>query len=79
MTRIAPHSLAGSLAMLFVFALATGCAGTSHDRLWAGLGVARPSSALLAVIDQPGPVELTTVADFIHLVKMRPRDSFLTI
>ena len=61
MALIAPRPLAGSLAMLSVFTLTTGCAVTSHDRRRAELGVARPSSALLAVIDQPGPVELTTV------------------
>jgi len=42
--------------------LATACATTSHPVGPASLGTARTSQDLLAVIDQPGPVEVETVA-----------------
>ncbi len=42
--------------------LAAACATTTHPTGPSTLGVARPSRELLAVIDQPGPVEVETVA-----------------
>ena len=42
--------------------LATACTATSHVTGPSTLGVARPAGELLAVIDQPGPIELETVA-----------------
>jgi glyoxylase-like metal-dependent hydrolase (beta-lactamase superfamily II) len=55
------NNTALSLSALFLTA-ALGCAASTHPAQPSTLGVARPASALLAVIDQPGPVELTTVA-----------------
>jgi glyoxylase-like metal-dependent hydrolase (beta-lactamase superfamily II) len=49
------------LLILALPALAGGCAITSHAHQRATLGVPRRASDLLAVIDQPGPIELTTV------------------
>jgi len=51
--------LAASAASLL---LATACASTSHPTGAPPLGVARPAKDLFAVIDQPGPVEVETVA-----------------
>lgn len=50
-----------TLSTLFLTA-ALGCAASTHPAQPSALGVARPASALLAVIDEPGPIELTTVA-----------------
>ncbi|PTL85757.1 MBL fold metallo-hydrolase [Vitiosangium sp. GDMCC 1.1324] len=50
------------LVTTFVALLATGCAVSSHATQKATLGVPRSSTELLAVIDQPGPVTLETVA-----------------
>ncbi len=41
--------------------LLTGCAATSHATQPSALGVARPVSELLPLLDQPGPVEVETV------------------
>ncbi|MBN1208116.1 MAG: MBL fold metallo-hydrolase [Myxococcaceae bacterium] len=43
-------------------AVLSGCAVTSHDVQRSSLGVSRPTSELLAVLDQAGPVELESVA-----------------
>jgi glyoxylase-like metal-dependent hydrolase (beta-lactamase superfamily II) len=48
-------------ALTAVLALAA-CRTTSHPTQPSTLGVVRSSADLLAVIDQPGPIELTTVA-----------------
>lgn len=48
--------------LTLVSVLATGCAVTSHAVQRSSLGAPRPASELLAVIDQPGPVELETIA-----------------
>jgi glyoxylase-like metal-dependent hydrolase (beta-lactamase superfamily II) len=53
-----PHRLAAAAALL----LATACLTTSHPTGPPSLGVARPARDLLAVVDQPGPVEVETVA-----------------
>ncbi len=42
--------------------LLSGCSFTSHEVQRSSLGVSRASSDLLDVLDQPGPVELETVA-----------------
>ncbi|NBD13880.1 MULTISPECIES: MBL fold metallo-hydrolase [Corallococcus] len=42
-------------------ALGTGCATSSHDVQKSALGVARSADAVLAHLDEPGPVELETV------------------
>jgi len=54
-------SLAAVLGGTLAFTGLTGCAATSHGTQCSALGVARPSSELLALLDQPGPVELETV------------------
>jgi N-acyl homoserine lactone hydrolase len=41
--------------------VAAACAATSHPTGASSLGVSRPSPDLLAVLDQPGPVEVETV------------------
>ncbi|MFO0582772.1 MAG: MBL fold metallo-hydrolase [Anaeromyxobacter sp.] len=51
-----------TVALLAAPLLAIGCASTSHEVVPSRLGVARPYAALAAVIDQPGPVEVETVA-----------------
>ncbi|MFP2923958.1 MBL fold metallo-hydrolase [Pyxidicoccus sp. 3LG] len=51
-------ALGGTLAVAGVVGFAT----TSHEVQKSSLGVARPASELLAVLDQPGPVELESVA-----------------
>jgi N-acyl homoserine lactone hydrolase len=53
-----PSRLLAVVALL----LATACAATSHPTGPSSLGVARPARELLAVIDQPGPVEVETIA-----------------
>ncbi len=51
------------LLLLSTFAaLLAGCAASTHSTQKATLGVPRSSAELLAVIDQPGPVTLETVA-----------------
>ncbi|MCP3142943.1 MBL fold metallo-hydrolase [Pyxidicoccus xibeiensis] len=50
-------ALGGTLAVAGVVGFAT----TSHEARKSSLGVARPAADLLAVLDQPGPVELETV------------------
>jgi N-acyl homoserine lactone hydrolase len=42
--------------------LATACTPTSHATGPSSLGVARPAKDMLAVLDQPGPIEVETVA-----------------
>jgi glyoxylase-like metal-dependent hydrolase (beta-lactamase superfamily II) len=42
--------------------LATACAPTSHPTGPSSLGVARPAKDMLAVVDEPGPIEVETVA-----------------
>lgn len=49
------------LAGAFAVAGVVGFAATSHGVQRSSLGVARPAADLLAVLDQPGPVELETV------------------
>ena len=51
--------------------LAAGCAVTSHPSQPSGLGVARPYPELLAVIHEPGPVELETVASADWVVPLK--------
>lgn len=51
-----------SVPAALALSLASGCAMTSHPSRPSELGVARPYQELLAVIDEPGPVELETVA-----------------
>lgn len=50
------------LVTTLVALLATGCAVSNHATRKSTLGVPRSSAELLAVIDQPGPVILETVA-----------------
>ncbi len=54
-----------------VLVLAAGCAATSHPSRPSELGVTRPYEELLAVIDQPGPVELETVASADWVVPLK--------
>lgn len=49
-------------ALTLLFTATMGCAASTHPTQPSTLGVVRPSSLLLAVIDQPGPIELVTVA-----------------
>jgi glyoxylase-like metal-dependent hydrolase (beta-lactamase superfamily II) len=57
------HVVVGSLALTALLALVplAGCRPTSHAAVPSPLGVARSSSALEAVVDQPGPVVVDTV------------------
>lgn len=55
------RSLALSFATVLATAALTGCAVTSHGVQPSALGKARPSSELLPMLTQPGPVELETV------------------
>lgn len=48
--------------LLAAAALTAGCATSSHPTVPSNLGVARRTADLLAVIDQPGPIEVETVA-----------------
>ncbi len=50
------------LLLTTLTALLAGCAASTHSTQKATLGVPRSSAELLAVIDQPGPVTLETVA-----------------
>jgi glyoxylase-like metal-dependent hydrolase (beta-lactamase superfamily II) len=50
------------LAVVAVPLLAVACVTTTHPTHPSTLGVARPSRDLLATIDEPGPVEVETVA-----------------
>lgn len=52
----------GSALLASVFCLA-GCASTSHSTAAATLGVARSSSTLEAVVDEPGPMTVETVVE----------------
>jgi N-acyl homoserine lactone hydrolase len=54
------HRLVASL-VIAVMSVAAGCASTSHGAEPSTLGVSRRSADLLAVIDQPGPLEVETV------------------
>ncbi len=56
--------------------LSTACATTSHPTGVSSLGVARPARDLLAVIDQPGPVEVETVASADWVV---PREGLINL
>jgi N-acyl homoserine lactone hydrolase len=60
MTKFNALATLTALTALAATALA-GCATTTHDTVKSSLGTPQPASALLAVIDQPGPVELETV------------------
>jgi N-acyl homoserine lactone hydrolase len=51
-----------NLIVSALVALLTGCAVSTHATQKSTLGVSRSSAELLAVIDQPGPVSLETVA-----------------
>jgi N-acyl homoserine lactone hydrolase len=64
--------LAATAALL----LATACSTTSHPAGASSLGVARPTRDLLAVIDQPGPVEIETIASADWVV---PRKGLLNL
>jgi glyoxylase-like metal-dependent hydrolase (beta-lactamase superfamily II) len=50
------------IALVLAATMLGGCAFSSHTTQPSGLGTSRSSSDLLAVIDQPGPVEVETVA-----------------
>lgn len=50
------------LTSLVAAGLLAACTGTSHDIGTVDLGVARKSSELLALIDQPGPLQVESVA-----------------
>jgi N-acyl homoserine lactone hydrolase len=50
-----------SLLLTLCLASATGCVVTSHDIQRSSLGVPRPASEMLAVLDEAGPVELETL------------------
>jgi N-acyl homoserine lactone hydrolase len=63
-------------AAVAVLLLATACATTTHPTGPSSLGVARPSRDLLAVIDQPGPVEIETIASADWVV---PRKGLLNL
>ena len=78
-----PARLLAATALL----LATACTPTSHPTGPSSLGVARPAREMLAVIDQPGPIEVETVASadwvvprkgLIHLDHPRARAAGLT-
>ncbi len=56
--------------------LATACTATSHATGPSPLGVARSSKELLAVIDQPGPIEVETVASADWVV---PREGLINL
>jgi glyoxylase-like metal-dependent hydrolase (beta-lactamase superfamily II) len=56
--------------------LATACTTTSHPTGPSSLGVARSSRELLAVIDQPGPIEVETVVGADWVV---PREGLLNL
>ena len=56
-----PRMNALSLAAALVVASSAGCAATSHEARKSSLGAARPTAGLLALLDEPGPVELETV------------------
>src|SRR5689334_9152147 len=66
--RIPIHSWMGrvvpmrNLLVSTLVALLSGCAVSTHSTQTSTLGVPRSSEDLLAVIDQPGPVTLETVA-----------------
>jgi N-acyl homoserine lactone hydrolase len=47
--------------LALALAVTTGCAVTSHDTQKSSLGGPRPAADLLAVLDQPGPVELESI------------------
>ena len=51
-----------SLFLAASLSLVAGCAATSHSRAPAVLGVTQRASALEAVLDQPGPITVETVA-----------------
>ncbi len=54
--------MSSRLLAVITLLLSTACATTSHPLGPPTLGVARSSRELLAVIDQPGPIEVETVA-----------------
>jgi glyoxylase-like metal-dependent hydrolase (beta-lactamase superfamily II) len=56
--------------------LATACTTTSHATGPSSLGVARSSRELLAVIDQPGPIEVETIASADWVV---PREGLINL
>src|SRR5215831_15273669 len=47
---------------MFIVAALSACAQTTHSTMRASLGKPVSSSAMEALIDQPGPIELKTVA-----------------
>lgn len=49
------------LAALALTALLAACAPTTHSTVPSSMGVARPSAELLALLDEPGPIEVETV------------------
>jgi glyoxylase-like metal-dependent hydrolase (beta-lactamase superfamily II) len=53
--------LSAVLASTLAVAGVVGFAATSHATRRSSLGVARPTTELLALLDQPGPVELETI------------------
>jgi glyoxylase-like metal-dependent hydrolase (beta-lactamase superfamily II) len=67
-----PSRLLAVAAML----LATACTTTSHATGPSSLGVARSSRELLAVIDQPGPIEVETIASADWVV---PREGLINL
>ncbi|WNG58147.1 MBL fold metallo-hydrolase [Archangium gephyra] len=76
-----------NLFVAALVALLTGCAVSTHATQKSTLGVSRSSAELLAVIDQPGPVSLETVAScdwqvdrsgLINLQHPRAREAGLT-
>lgn len=65
-----------SRAAPLILVLAAGCTVTSHPTRPSELGVGRPYRELLAVIDEPGPVEVETVASADWVV---PRKGLLNL
>lgn len=61
MASLSPMTNTNSPLLSLLVALASACTITSHPTERAKLGVARDSDALLAQIDQPGPLEVETV------------------
>src|SRR4051794_19833497 len=62
MTNLTPRNLGATLLSLSLSLGLVACSHpTSQPRLPAGFGVPRPTSALEAVVAQPGPVTVETV------------------
>lgn len=60
-TRFVHAAVLAAITTMAASWLLAGCSVTSHATQRASLGVPRGSAALLAVLDEPGPVELETV------------------